>query len=227
MLCRAQKNPPPHAAHAATTRPATPPVRSYYNKIDTFHDASGAAVTVELVMIDTVILCGLTAPHAKGAPGGQPTPHNDSTPIPPASAHLAWLQKTLAASTADVLLVSGHYPVWSIAEHGSTDCLVKEVQPMLVKYKAALYISGHDHNLQWTDDGTGVGYFHSGAGHESDSSQAHASTVPAGASKFFAAPATGGFASLVMASKASMDLTYYDGQGAVVYEVKAWPNPRA
>ena len=51
--------------------------------------------------------------------------------------------------------------------------------------------------------------------------------MPKGANKFFAAPSTGGFASLVMASKSSMDLTYYDGTGKVLYEVKAWPNPRA
>ena len=195
----------------------------YYTKTDSVVGADGSNFTVQLVMIDTVILCGLTVPHGKG----QPIPPPLDTPIPPAAPHWAWLQSTLAASTADVLLVSGHYPVYSVAEHGSTACLVQQLQPLLVAHKAALYISGHDHNLQWTDDKSGVGYLHSGAGHEVDNDQSHASTVPPGAAKFFAAPSTGGFVSLEIADKTAMDLTYYDGQGTVVYEVKAWPNPRA
>ena len=179
-------------------------------------------MSVQLVMIDTVILCGLTVPHANG----QPIPPTEDTPIPPAAAQWAWIKQTLAASTADVLIVSGHYPVFSVAEHGSTACLVSELQPLLVAHKAALYISGHDHNLQWIDDETGVGYFHSGAGHEVDTSQAHASTVPKGAAKFFAAPPTGGFSSLEISNKSSCTLKWYDGNAMELYSV-AWPNPRA
>ena len=194
----------------------------YYTKTDTFTDAAGAAVSVQLIMIDTVILCGLTVPHANG----QPVAPAPGTPIPPAAAQMAWLTQTLAASTADVLIVSGHYPVFSVAEHGSTACLVKELAPLLVAHKAALYVSGHDHNLQWIDDGSGVGYFHSGAGHEVDTSQAHASTVPAGAAKFFAAPPSGGFSSLLIANKSAMELKWYDGNANLLHAV-TWPNPRA
>ena len=106
----------------------------YYTKTDTFLSSSGAATTVQLVMVDTVILCGLTVPHANG----QPIPPTEDTPIPPAAAQWAWVKQTLAASTADVLIVSGHYPVFSVAEHGSTACLVQELQPLLVKNKVAL-----------------------------------------------------------------------------------------
>ena len=45
------------------------------------------------------------------------------------------LQSTLAASTADYLVVAGHYPVWSVCEHGPTAQLVTSVKPLLEQYK--------------------------------------------------------------------------------------------
>lgn len=65
-----------------------------------------------------------------------------------------------------------------------------------------------------------------GAGHDYDSSNQHADTVPKGASKFFAAPTTGGFGSLMIANKTTLSVHYYDGSAVRVYEA-AWPNPRA
>ena len=31
---------------------------------------------------------------------------------------------------------------------GSTDCLVKQLMPMLQQNRVAMYLNGHDHNLQ-------------------------------------------------------------------------------
>ena len=49
---------------------------------------------------------------------------------------------------ANYLLVAGHYPVYSIAEHGPTKCLIDKLLPMLEMYNVTAYINGHDHNLQ-------------------------------------------------------------------------------
>lgn len=68
--------------------------------------------------------------------------------IEDAEAQWDWLEATLRSSTAHYLVVGGHYPVWSIAEHGPTKCLVERLRPLLQKYNVTAYINGHDHNLQ-------------------------------------------------------------------------------
>ena len=68
--------------------------------------------------------------------------------IEDAEAQWDWLEATLRSSTAHYLIVGGHYPVWSIAEHGPTKCLVDRLRPLLQKYNVTAYINGHDHNLQ-------------------------------------------------------------------------------
>lgn len=53
-----------------------------------------------------------------------------------------WIEETLAASTASFIVVCGHYPIYSVAEHGSTSDLVKNLKPMLLKYNVTSYMSG-------------------------------------------------------------------------------------
>jgi len=62
--------------------------------------------------------------------------------------HYLWIKDTLSASTADYIIVSGHHPIYSIAEHGPTQELILNLLPMLKEAKVQLYISGHDHQLQ-------------------------------------------------------------------------------
>lgn len=92
-------------------------------------------------MLDTVLLCGNTDDFQDGKPSGP-------TSSVFANRQLLWLQERLQRSTADFLLVAGHYPVWSVSKHGPTDCLLRRLRPLLVKYKATAYLCGHDHNLQ-------------------------------------------------------------------------------
>lgn len=118
----------------------------YYTLNETFADASGTSVSVQYIFIDTVILCGLSVPGAKG----QPVPPLDADP---AAAQLAWISSQLAGATADWVIVAGHYPVYSVAEHGSTACLVSQLEPLLAAHGVAAYVNGHDHNLQHIEVG--------------------------------------------------------------------------
>jgi hypothetical protein len=43
------------------------------------------------------------------------------------------------------LLVAGHYPVYSMGEHGDTDELKNYLVPLLEKYHVNAYFNGHDH----------------------------------------------------------------------------------
>lgn len=61
------------------------------------------------------------------------------------AAQLAWLAEELAASTADFLLVGGHYPVWSGCSHGNTEWCIDALLPLLVAANVTAYLSGHDH----------------------------------------------------------------------------------
>lgn len=92
-------------------------------------------------MLDTVMLCGKCDDFLGEAPGGPPSQVEFKR-------QLLWLKQRLANSTADYLLVAGHYPVWSVSEHGPTRCLLDNLLPLLNKYRATAYFCGHDHNLQ-------------------------------------------------------------------------------
>lgn len=92
-------------------------------------------------MLDTIMLCGNSDDFVDEKPRG-PLRAVD------ANRQLTWLQERLARSKADFLLVAGHYPVWSVSEHGPTECLLQRLRPLLIKYKATAYLCGHDHNLQ-------------------------------------------------------------------------------
>ena len=102
-------------------------------------------------MIDTVVLAGLTDPHLRNVPPPGPASHSR------AEDEWQWIEQTLSSSTADWIIVAGHYPgvctphfslslicislctdtVWSIAEHGPTKELVDRLRPMLQKYNVS------------------------------------------------------------------------------------------
>jgi len=64
--------------------------------------------------------------------------------------------------------------VWSVAEHGPTDTLVQRLRPLLIQYNVTAYFCGHDHTMQHLrEENSTVEYFVTGAGHETDPSEAH------------------------------------------------------
>ena len=97
-----------------------------------------------------------------------------------------WIEKELNSSTASFLIVAGHYPVWSIAEHGPTQCLVDKLRPLLIKNNVTLLITGHDHTFEYIqeDEYPDLGYIATGGTHECNPSTKHESDIPAGSLKF-------------------------------------------
>ncbi|KAG8176206.1 hypothetical protein JTE90_001726 [Oedothorax gibbosus] len=130
-------------------------------------------MTVDIVMMDTVILCGNTDPQR---PEEQPV--LDCVNARNSLTHWKWLEKTLHSSRANYLLVCGHYPVYSIATHGPTDCLVKKLRPLMKKNNVTAYFSGHDHNLQHIHVQPSEDYFVTGSTNFIDPSKKNANKIP-------------------------------------------------
>ncbi|EDO39012.1 predicted protein [Nematostella vectensis] len=176
----------------------------------------GTSQEVQLVLLDTVLLCGNTkADHVLDRPQSPSA----------AEAQWQWLEKTLKESQAHYLLVGGHFPVWSIAEHGPTRCLVDRLKPLLEKYRVNAYLSGHDHNLQHLKEANStVEYFVIGAGAYVEDNTQHKPSVPKGSSLFYWANQWhyGGFAT-VQASTSSMNITFVDAEGSSLYSRSLYP----
>ena len=105
----------------------------------------GTEYHLQLVMIDTVVMEGIT--HDKEYCDKHHILKCLIHPEGPSNLQVAqtqyeWIESTLKESTADFLIVAGHYPVYSIAEHGSTAGLVEKLKPMMEKYNVTAYFSG-------------------------------------------------------------------------------------
>lgn len=104
--------------------------------------------TVQFVLIDTVILADDNANFTKAR-----------------IEQYEWIKKTFNESTADWLIVVGHYPIYSGGEHGNTKELDQNLLPMMKKANVDMYLCGHDHTLQHLQDSkNGIQYFLSGNG---------------------------------------------------------------
>lgn len=181
---------------------------AYYYELN-FH-IPNTGKTLTIIMLDTIMLCGNSDDFVDEKPRG-PLRAVD------ANRQLTWLQERLARSTADFLLVAGHYPVWSVSEHGPTDCLLHRLHPLLIKYKATAYLCGHDHNLQYIEE-SGVGYVVSGAGNFLDPDTRHWHRVPKGSVRFFTGQAStlGGFVHAEVTEN-KMIVTFYQAKGTSLY----------
>ncbi|XP_035260785.1 tartrate-resistant acid phosphatase type 5a [Anguilla anguilla] len=181
---------------------------NYYYELNFRVPRTGSTLTI--LMVDTVLLCGNSDDYEDQKPRG---------PVSAVEANrqLQWIQKRLERSKADFLLVAGHYPVWSVSEHGPTECLLRQLRPLLVKHQATAYLCGHDHNLQYLQE-SGVGYVVSGAGNFMEADMTHRHHVPRGSLKFFtgAASTMGGFVHAEVTKK-RMDLTFYQARGTSLY----------
>lgn len=80
-----------------------------------------------------------------------------------AKASLNELEAALHESSARWKIVMGHHPIYSSGSHGGTAELIAQVDPLLLKYGADLYINGHDHDQELITL-NGMVYVTSGAG---------------------------------------------------------------
>ena len=181
----------------------------------------GSTKTLEIVFINTVSLC----PEALAKPSQIPWPN--ATLYPEAiefiyQPTLQWIENTLAASTADVLLVAGHYHVYTntagdvVTPEGT--CLQERLAPLLSQYRVAAYMNGHEHNFEhhFID---GVNYLTVGHGCDKDDP-----VLPGTPPGLLFNETIAGFA-VMHVSDTMLNFTYVDYEGNHIY-ASSLPNPR-
>ena len=197
----------------------------YYTFTKSFTAESGKTVRAQIIYIDSYVLAGMsehveaTGEFVKGL--GPPDMKLRNT-------QLAWLEQQLSQSQAEYLWVSAHYPVYSQCSHGPTQEIIDDVLPLLKKYKATGYLSGHDH-CQGHFESDGLIFGLAGSGKECCYAPAHLNDprIPAGAMKFrmdseHTYGANGGFAAVTMTG-AGATIKYHDSNGKTLFTSKAFP----
>jgi tartrate-resistant acid phosphatase type 5 len=122
---------------------------------------------------------------------------------------LAWLQTTLATSSAQCKLVFGHHPIYSASPfHGDTLELQHRLLPLLQTHQVQAYICGHEHDLQHLAAG-GLDYIVCGAGAE------HRETGWRNASRYSAS--TLGFSTVSLTAD-RLHIEFYNAQGQRLYD---------
>ncbi len=118
----------------------------------------GSTRTLQIIFINTITLC----PEARAKQIGWPPNPTNAIPNPDATSAaqnryvwqptLQWIQSTLSHSTADWVLVAGHYHFFtnSEGEQNTTEaaCLQQRLLPLLQHHNVAAYMNGHEHNFQ-------------------------------------------------------------------------------
>lgn len=184
---------------------------------------------ISILMIDTILLCGNSGfdwEYDK-----QPRFKSVREKVL-SNAYLEAIEQELrrvSSTNVPYIIVAGHFPVWSVAEHGPTQCLLNALRPLLHKYQVSAYFCGHDHNLQYISDtflNHKVDYIVSGAGNFVENSTAHISDVPSDSLKYFWAEnvglINGGFM-LTQTTSQNMTLTFYESNGKALYQNVIYP----
>jgi hypothetical protein len=160
----------------------------------------------------------------------------DWVPPPVDEAQWTWIANTLAAATADWVIVVGHHPVWSAGEYGPTWVLVERLAPLMQSAGVALYVCGHEHQMEHfraEPHASGVDYLVVGNGayfnDTAPTDMSHAGDCPYESLQF--TYTTGcGFAALRLvggspAAPSSLSATLYGAAGESLYSFSKY-NPR-
>jgi tartrate-resistant acid phosphatase type 5 len=89
-------------------------------------------------------------PPQNSVQNGSPSHGTNFTLTPAQQAEqLRWFERELQKPRrTPFLAVLGHHPVYSNGPHGDNAVLVRDWDPLFVKYNVDLYMAGHDHDLQ-------------------------------------------------------------------------------
>ncbi|VDM77038.1 unnamed protein product [Strongylus vulgaris] len=197
--------------------------------------------SVDVLMIDTIVLCGNTADIQNGGFFDMlwNRSHHPEGPSDPQKAEeqWKWINENLNSSRADYLFVAGHYPIYSISSHGPTHCLIDRLDPLLKAYNVSAYFAGHDHNLQHiifpNEYGHPVNYVVTGAGSRSDRSKKYIKALPEGNLKFHYPNSWNPFSQLgfsnggfvyMEVTKDKATMSFITGKGEQKYQMSV--NPR-
>jgi len=88
----------------------------------------------------------------------------DTNTIETDDPQLNWLSDALSLSAADWKIVFGHHVLYSNGHYGSDQKLIARLLEVFVRGGVALYLAGHEHDLQILNPVSGVSYMVSGAG---------------------------------------------------------------
>ena len=172
-----------------------------------------------MILIDTILLCGNS--EQKDVPdelhGNELRGPTDRAA---ADKQLEWLDETLASGAdAPYAIVGGHYPVYSICEHGPTSCLIKEVLPILRKHRVTAYFNGHDHCAEHISGTSNADpEFHTiGSAHENNPSTDHLHTLQKGQLQWHTGKGKGGFGAVTVDAD-GLTVTHFDGDGKELYK---------
>jgi tartrate-resistant acid phosphatase type 5 len=194
---------------------------------------NGKKKLISILMLDSIKLCGNTnfsiiSTLFHTTNDGNTPSFASTTDANMARLYLKDLEnqlKTISASGVPYIIVGSHFPIFSVAEHGSTQCLIDNLMPLLHKYKVSLYLSGHDHNLQHISHtylGSTVEYMVTGANSLNAISAANIDTVPADSLKFRWPTKSkldafiGGFL-MITASDQNMTVNFVKADGSFLY----------
>jgi tartrate-resistant acid phosphatase type 5 len=182
-------------------------------------------MTIQFIMIDTVTLAGESEKvGADGVevslPGSMLTGHRNLQGV---QTQMQWLEQQLKDSTADYVVVTGHFPMYSICEHGPTSFLTQNVQPLIEQYKATTYLNGHDHCAEMLEVNN-IQYHTIGSAHSNDHDVSNKDNVPKDSVKFHSGKFTdmGGFSS-VEVNAAGLTIKHYKGDGHLLYTAPTIP----
>jgi tartrate-resistant acid phosphatase type 5 len=186
---------------------------------------------MRILVVDTVLLCGNSGYdwHLE-----QPKMFTKSEKQF-ASDYLAAIERNLkemSESQAAYLLVAGHFPIWSVAEHGPTQCLIDKLRPLLHQYGVSAYLCGHDHNMQHIVDeymDQRVDHVLSGASNFNDNSTVHMNAVPENSARFHwpsQDSLASGAVALFNADENRMNITFIETNGKEIYNTVIYPRKR-